>query len=101
MDSQIEDTTTDEISSSLLVNNFFTISDLSIDEGSVINALTRSPYLMRSIAGIAKDTNLDKAKVDAIIALLMNKGLVAQGQTSSGQHRWYLTSLGRKLYKKD
>ncbi len=100
MDSQIEDEGTDEMSDSLQMNKFPTIADLNDDERSVLRVMANSPYSMRSRTGISKDIGLEKAKVNDAIVSLMNKKLVAQGQSTSGKPRWYPTSLGRKLAPK-
>lgn len=69
-----------------------TVSD---DERSLLKAMTNSSFSMRSISGVAKDTGLDKSKVNAAISSLLAKQLVMQGQSSSGQPRWWPTAAGR------
>ncbi len=104
IDSQIEDETTDEMlsgslqmSGNLQTKKIPAIADLNDDERSILRIMVNSPYSMRSISGMAKDSGLERAKVEATIASLMNKRLLAQGRSTSGQPRWYPTSLGRKL----
>lgn len=70
---------------------------ISNDEKIILSAMTTGPYTMRTIAGIAKDTGLDRAQVNEYINLLMAKGLAAQGLSSGGNPRWYATSAGRDI----
>lgn len=69
--------------------------DLTDTEKKVLKAMISSSYSMRSITGIAKDTDLTKPSVSHVISTLMVKGLVVQAQSSSGQPRWYPSTEGR------
>jgi predicted transcriptional regulator len=73
---------------------------LSDNERSILNAMTRPPFTMRSLSGLAKETDLEKAKVNDIISGLVEKGLAAQWDSSSGKRRWYATSKGRSILTK-
>jgi hypothetical protein len=72
-------------------------ANLSDEERSVLNAMTRSRFTMRSLSGLAKETGLEKARANKIISSLMAKELVAQGLSSGGHPRWYATSTGRTI----
>jgi DNA-binding NarL/FixJ family response regulator len=73
------------------------VIQLSENEKRVLKAMASGNYSLRSITGIAKDSGLDKSAVNVAITELLKKKYVAQGQSSSGQPRWYLTSTGRML----
>jgi hypothetical protein len=68
---------------------------LSDDERSILTAMIRSSFIMRSVSGLAKDTGLEKARVNELLSSLIAKGLVAQGLGSGGNPRWYATTAGR------
>lgn len=68
---------------------------LSDDEKQILKMMISSRFSMRSISGLAKDTNLDNAKVNAAISSLLDKSLIVQGQSTAGQPRWYPSVAGR------
>jgi hypothetical protein len=71
------------------------------DELKVLKAMASSPYPLRSITGIAKDSGLSKAVVNSTLTSLLSKGLIGQTLSASGQPRWYLTPEGRKAASVD
>jgi YLATT-like protein len=70
---------------------------LSPDELAMLTAMTNTRYSLRTISGLAKDTGLDKATVNAVLTSLVSQGLAGQGLTSKGNPRWYATDTGRTV----
>ena len=64
-------------------------------ELKVLNAMVASRFVSRSISGVAKDTGLSKAVVQATYGALIAKGLLEQITNAEGGLRWRVTSLGR------
>ena len=69
---------------------------LSNDDAKIIRSLATSGFSMRSLTGIARDTGLEKQLANTRLSKLMSNGLVVQGQSKSGQPRWYLSAKGRE-----
>ena len=72
-------------------------SALSKAEVQILKAMCESRFATRSINGVAKDTGLSKATVQATYGGLISKGLVEQTKNKEGQLRWYATALGRAV----
>lgn len=68
---------------------------LAQKEKEVLQAMVKSSFSMRSIAGISKDTGIPKDQVNVSISALLDKGLIAEGTNKEGQLRWYPTAKGR------
>jgi hypothetical protein len=69
--------------------------DLSDEEKKVLRAMAASRFSLRSITGIADESDLDKAKVGLALSSLSAKQLVNQAKISkSGESRWSLSSIG-------
>nr|WP_315249684.1 hypothetical protein [uncultured Duganella sp.] len=66
-------------------------------ERNVLKAMVNSPYVTRSITGVAKDSGLDKSAVQVTYGALIAKGLVEQTTNNDGKNRWAVTSLGRQI----
>lgn len=71
--------------------------EVTDQERRILKAMTMSHYSMRSLTGLAKDTGVAKAVVNATITTLMQKGLISEAKNKEGQLRWYPTLLGRSL----
>jgi outer membrane murein-binding lipoprotein Lpp len=95
VDPRTEDETPEELLNDSSMTKLTATPELSNDERAVLRTMVGNSYLLRSITGMAKDSGLEKAKVNAAITSLIAKKLVTQ--RTSGQHRWYATSLGRKI----
>mgnify|MGYP001465356248 CR=1 FL=1 len=67
----------------------------SDDERRVLEALEVSRFRLRSAGGIAGDSKLSNEKVDEALSSLAARGLVAKGQSLTGQARWYLAAAKR------
>ena len=67
-------------------------------ESAVLRAMTTGSYNTRSLTGLARDSKLSKAEVNACLTTLMQKGLIEQSQSkSTGEPRWAPTSAGRLI----
>jgi hypothetical protein len=66
-------------------------------EKKVLKAMTSSRYSMRSLTGLARDSDHTKDAVNPIISSLLAKGLIAETKSKQGQPRWYPTALGRLI----
>jgi hypothetical protein len=93
----IEEETAEELISDSPMNKLAATPELSDEERSVLRTMVNGSYSIRSISGMAKDSGLEKAKVNAAITSLIVKKLVTQTRSTGGQPRWYATRLGRKI----
>ncbi len=74
--------------------------DFSQEELHVLRALLDSPYTLRSLTGIAKDSGLERAAVNMTLGLLIDKNFVGQSTGTHGAPRWYATAAARALATK-
>lgn len=74
--------------------------DVSENERKVLESIINSQFVMRSVTGVANDTNLSKAAVNRIYSVLIDKGLLSQTKNKDGKLRWYPTNLGRRIVAK-
>lgn len=66
-------------------------------EKNVLKAMVDSRFVTRSVSGVAKDSGIAKADVQATYGSLIAKGLVEQTMNSEGKLRWVVTALGRQI----
>jgi hypothetical protein len=71
--------------------------ELTPDGSRLLKAFADSSLSMRSLTGLARDSRLEKPRVNTLLSALMSKGLVVQTQSKGGQPRWYLSPAGRQL----
>ena len=64
-------------------------------ELKVLKAMVESRFITRSMSGVAKDSSLSKAIVQATFGALIAKGMVEQVENAEGNFRWRVTALGR------
>ena len=64
-------------------------------ELKVLRAMIDSRFVTRSVSGVAKESGLSKAMVQATYGSLIAKGLVEQTTNKEGSPRWLVTSSGR------
>ena len=72
-----------------------TQEELDGDEELVLKAFLTSDYIMRSLSGIAKDTGLNKSRVNALFSTLIQKGYIQQKDSDKGP-KWYISATGRE-----
>lgn len=70
---------------------------LSEVEATVLREMCEGSFATRSITGVAKQSGLTKAVVNATFGSLIAKGLVEQTTNKDGQPRWFVTTLGRSV----
>lgn len=71
-------------------------NELDEDEKSVLKAFLNSGYTMRSLSGVAKDTSLDKSRINVLFGTLIQKGYIQQRDSDKGP-KWYLSAIGREI----
>lgn len=64
-------------------------------ESRVLQALCRGPAALRSVAGVARDSQLDAATVLTVLGHLQHKAWALPLTGSDGQPRWFATAAGR------
>ena len=64
-------------------------------EIKVLRAMTNSRFALRSMTGVARETELSKAEVQSTYGALIEKGLLEQTKNKEGNPRWFPTALGR------
>lgn len=72
-----------------------TQNELDEDEKLVLKAFLNSNFIMRSLSGIAKDTELNKSRVNILFGTLIQKGYIQQRDSDKGP-KWYLSATGRE-----
>ena len=85
---------TESESPSELVSAAAAEPSLEADEKTVLQVLANGKYALRTLNGIAKETNLEKNKVGQLLHDLGKKSLVAMRLSDKGQ-RWFITAAGR------
>jgi ABC-type multidrug transport system fused ATPase/permease subunit len=93
----VEEEALDEQENSPKLHEGTQLAELGPDEKLVLKAMATGNYSLRSITGIAKDSGLTRAAVNAAVTSMLVKKYVVQSPGSSGHPRWYLSSAGRVL----
>jgi len=93
----VEGEVVEEPKPGLLGDGFESIKPMPADERAVMKAMQGSRFVLRSLAGIAKEAGLDEARANEVLTSLIAKGLIGQPMNKSQQPRWYLTTSGRLL----
>ena len=75
------------------------LKPLTDDEKSILKALSLSPFLMRSLSGLSKQTQLEKPNVNMALSNLIARGYIQQ--RVGERPRWYVTSAGREFVATD
>jgi DNA-binding MarR family transcriptional regulator len=91
----VEDEVADDMSALAESNEIISSAEVAENEKAVLKSIVESPYTLRSISGIAKNSGLRKSVVNSTLSSLIGKGLVAQSIGSSGRPLWYITPTGR------
>lgn len=66
-------------------------------EQKVLNALLPGRWSLRSLNGLAKETDMDPLEVNRILDDLIRRGLVAR-RTGKNGPRWFITEDGRSAF---
>jgi len=93
----VEGEVVEEPKPGLLGDGFESIKPMPADERAVMKAMQGSRFVLRSLAGIAKEAGLDSARTNEVLSSLIAKELIGQTLNKNQQPRWYLTTSGRLL----
>lgn len=74
------------------------IPEFTDEEIKLLRALASGKYTLRSLSGLASETNLARADVHRILDDLLARGFVAQRDQGKGR-RWFITTEGRRAAK--
>src|SRR5207244_27534 len=66
-------------------------------EKTILQVLATGPWTLRSLSGIAKDSQLEKTAVAPLLQRLVEKPLVGRRTGDKGP-RWFITEAGRAAH---
>ena len=73
------------------------MTGLDDDSKKVLLAFSKRSFALRTRSGLAMDAGIDKSKIDAILAHLVELGSVGTQTLDNDKRRWFITELGQRV----